>query len=187
VIFVKKNLKNTRIGSAPPPLTEVAGFHAVNSMIPFLFVFLGLILILFEFYLPGAILGFLGSISLLIGILLFASQSSSLIATLLFFVGAAIAVALLIRYAMRRIIGAKPAYSIYLNQDQEGYQASSYDKGTIGKTGLVTADLKPGGFILVEGRQHSAISLSGYIPKGEQVVILGGQEQSLMVTKEHKQ
>jgi membrane-bound ClpP family serine protease len=150
-------------------------------ILPFLLVFLGLILILLEFYVPGTIMGILGGISILTGILLFASQTSSLIAIILFVLGTAIAVGGLIRFAIWRIVHAKPQYSIYSDKDQEGYQASSYDKNAIGKTGIVIADLKPGGYILIEGRQHAAISVGGYIPKGEHVVVVGGQEQSLMV------
>lgn len=154
-------------------------------MTPFLLVILGLLLILFEFYLPGAVLGTLGGISILVGIFLFASQTSSLIAILLFILGSVIAVGLLIRFAIWRIKNAKPQYSIYSNDNQEGYQASSYDKHAIGKTGIVIADLKPGGYILVDGQQQPAISISGYIPKGESVVVIGGQEQSLMVKLYH--
>jgi membrane-bound ClpP family serine protease len=152
-------------------------------MMPFFLVLIGLILILFEFYLPGAVMGILGGISILAGIILFASHTSSLTAIILFVLGSAVAVGLLIRFALWRILHAKPQYSIYLDKDQEGYQASSYDKSTIGKTGIVIADLKPGGFILIEGRQHPAISLSGYIAKWEQVTVVGGQEQSLMVKR----
>lgn len=152
-------------------------------MIPFLLVILGLALILLEFYIPGAVMGILGGISILSGILLFASQTDSLTAIILFVAGTAISVGLLIRFALWRIVHAKPGYSIYSNKDQEGYQASEYDKSAIGKTGIVLADLKPGGYILVDGRQHPAISISGYITKGERVDIIGGQEQSLMVKK----
>lgn len=150
-------------------------------MMPILLVILGLVLILFEFYLPGAVLGILGGISILIGIVLFASQSSSLIAILLFIVITAISTGLLIRFAIWSIVNTKSSYSVYSNDNQEGYQASSYDEKAIGKTGVVIADLKPGGFILVEGHQYPAISISGYIKKGEHVSIIGGQEQSLMV------
>lgn len=152
-------------------------------MIPFLLIILGLILILFEFYLPGAILGILGGVSILVGVVIFASQTSSLTAIVLFIAGTAVAIGVLIRFAIWRIVNAKPNYSIYSNANQEGYQASTYDKAAIGKTGIVIADLKPGGYILVEGRQHPAISISGYIGKGEHVTIIGGQEQSLMVKR----
>lgn len=152
-------------------------------MIPFFLVILGLILILFEFYLPGAVLGVLGGISILAGIIIFASQTTSLIPIILFITGTAIAIGLLIRFAIWRIVNAKPSDSIYSDANQEGYQASSYDHTAIGKTAIVVADLKPGGYILVEGRQQPAISISGYIGKGEHVTVIGGQEQSLMVKK----
>ena len=154
---------------------------------PFILVILGLVLILFEFYLPGAILGILGGISILSGVILFASQTSSFIAIALFIGGTAVAVGILIRFAIWRITHAKPQYSIYSNDNQEGYQASSFDKTAIGKVGVVTADLKPGGYILIEGNQHPAISLSGYIGKGEHVTVTGGQEQSLMVIRSKKE
>ncbi len=126
-------------------------------------------------------MGVLGAISIFAGIFLFASQSSSLIAILLFFVGTGISVWLLIRFALWRIVHAKPDRSIYSNHNQEGFQASSFDVSAIGKTGVVVTDLKPGGYITIEGQQHPAISLTGYIPKGEKVLVVSGQEQSLIV------
>lgn len=152
-------------------------------MTPFLLLLLGLFLILLEFYLPGAIMGILGTLALLAAIVLFASQTDSLMALFLFMIGTAVSVGLLIRFALWRIKHAKPEYSIYSDKDQEGYRASHYDKTTIGKTGTVSTDLKPGGYILIEGKTYPAISISGYIPKGEQAVVMGGQEQSLLVRK----
>lgn len=150
-------------------------------MFPFLLVFIGLVLILIEFYLPGAIMGILGGISILSGIFLFASQSSSPLAIILFFIGTGISVWLLIRFALWRIVHTKSDRSIYSNDNQEGFQASSYNASAIGKTGVVVTDLKPGGYIVIEGEQHPAISLSGYIQKGEKVEVVSGQEQSLIV------
>ena len=148
---------------------------------PFLLVLLGLILIVAEFYLPGGIMAVLGAIAILSGIILFAGETSSLLFLILFIAGTAIGIGLAIRFALWKIIHAKPDYSIYSNQDQEGYVASTFDETAIGKIGLVLSDLKPGGFILINDRQHSAISISGYISKGKEVIVIGGQEQSLMV------
>jgi membrane-bound serine protease (ClpP class) len=150
-------------------------------MNPFLLAFIGLLLILFEFYLPGAIMGILGSLLLIASVVLFALQTSSLLALSLFVIGVVITIILVIRFALWRIVHAKPDYSIYLHKDQEGYQASSFDKTLIGKTGVVLSDLKPGGYILVEGQQYQAISVSGYITKGNLVSIIGGQEESFIV------
>lgn len=152
-------------------------------MISVFLVIIGLILILLEFYIPGAVMGILGGAVILIGIFLFASQASSLISIVLFVIATAFAVGLLIRFAIWRIVHTKPDYSIYSNHDQEGYQASNYDPTAIGKTGIVITDLKPGGFILIEGKQHAAISISGYLTKGTEVKVLEGQEQSLIVKR----
>ena len=154
-------------------------------MIPFLLLIFGLLLIFLEFYLPGAILGTLGALSILGAIYLFASETSSFLAILLFILFSILAVGCVIRFAMWWIVKAKTGYSIYLKEDQEGFQASHYDKTAIGKIGIVVADLKPGGFILIEDQRYPAISLSGYISKGEHVIVLDGQEQSLIV-KRHK-
>ncbi|MFI0435153.1 MAG: NfeD family protein [Parachlamydiaceae bacterium] len=155
-------------------------------MIPFILVMLGLLLILFEFYLPGGVLGVLGGVAIFIAIVLFASQTSSILSLVLFIIGTAVALTLLIRFALWRIVNAKPADSIYSSANQEGYQASSYDTTAIGKQGVVITDLKPGGYILVEGCQQPAISTSGYLVKGDQVLVIGGQEQSLIVKQVKK-
>ncbi|WP_068466346.1 NfeD family protein [Candidatus Protochlamydia phocaeensis] len=156
-------------------------------MMPFIFLLIGLFLILIEFYLPGAIMGIIGSVFVLTSIVLFASQTNSAIAITLFVFGVAVSIGLLIRFAIWRIKHAKPEYSIYLHKDQEGYQASSYDKDAIGKIGIVLSDLKPGGYVLIEGKQHQAISVTGYIPKGEKVLVISGQEESLLVQLSKKE
>ncbi len=152
-------------------------------MMPFLLLILGLFLILLEFYLPGAIMATLGALSLLAAIVLFASQTHSLIALGLFILAAAISVILLIRFAMWQIKRAKPESSIYSDKSQEGYYAAHYDPTAIGKTGVVSTDLKPGGYVVIEGKTYPAISVSGYLAKGEQAVVIGGQEQNLLVRK----
>jgi membrane-bound serine protease (ClpP class) len=149
-------------------------------MISFLLLILGLLLILFEFYLPGAVMGILGGLAILFSIISFA-QTHTLLAVFLFILLAVVSVGLLIRFALWRIVHAKPENSIYLSSDQEGYQASSFDSTAIGKTGIVLSDLKPGGYILIDGKQHQAISITGYIPKDASVIVVSGQEESLIV------
>lgn len=149
-------------------------------MIPYLLLLLGLLLILIEFYLPGAVMGILGGIAIFFSIMLFA-QTHSFIAVVLFTVLSLVFVGAIIRFALWRIVKAKPEHSIYLHKDQEGYQASEYDASAIGKTGIVLSDLKPGGYIVIDGVQHQAISITGYIPKGETVIVVSGQEESLIV------
>lgn len=150
-------------------------------MTPYIFLALGLLLILIEFYLPGAIMGIAGGILIVTSIVLFAMQAASPIWIILYIIGVTIAIIFLVKFALWRIRTAKPGRSIYLESDQTGYQASTYDASVVGKTGVVVTDLKPGGHILVDGKRLQAISQSGYLVKGTTVTILGGQEESLIV------
>lgn len=142
----------------------------------------GLLFIFLEFYLPGAILGAIGGILVAVSVVVFAMEAPP-VATVLYFFSVAILLFLLIRYTLRKIPRTKPEYSIYSNSDQEGYRASKFDRSAIGKIGVVVADLKPGGYIVIDGKKHQAISQSGYIARGEQVLVLAGQEESLIVRK----
>jgi membrane-bound serine protease (ClpP class) len=150
-------------------------------MTRYLLLILGLILLFLEFYLPGAILGTIGAILILFSLILAISESQSGVETALFFVIALIAVIGVIKLALYRIPRGKKGFNIYLNTDQEGYQASTYDKAMIGKKGIVDSDLKPGGYIRIEGKQYQAISVSGYITKGQEVIVIGGEAESLLV------
>lgn len=150
-------------------------------MTPFLFLLLGLFLVLLEFYLPGAVMGVLGGIMILASVVLFAMETTSLWWVLLYIAGVSIILFYLVKFAMWKIRTAKPNRSIYLDSDQTGYQASSFDASLVGKKGIVVTDLKPGGHILVEGKRLQALSQSGYLVKGTEVIVLGGQEESLIV------
>lgn len=150
-------------------------------MTPFILLLLGLLLIFIEFYMPGLIIGSIGGVMVLTSIVLFAQQSNSPVMIVLFVIGTGAALILLVRFAIRQIPRARPGYSIYLHKDQTGYYASSFDASAIGKTGVVLSDLKPGGYIVIDGKKQQAISQSGYITAGSHVIVIGGQEESLIV------
>lgn len=150
-------------------------------MNPFVLLVLGLLLIFLEFFLPGAVFGIFGGILVLWSILSFAMESGSAGWTTLYIIAIIIGVAYLIKFALWKIRHSSSKFSIYLDKDQTGYQASTFDKSAIGKQGVVISDLKPGGYILVDGKQHQAISITGYLTKGTEVIVLSGQEESLIV------
>src|SRR5262245_55552570 len=115
-------------------------------MLPFILWILGLLLILIEFYLPGAIMAIGGGILIIFSIILFATKWQSPLIVGLYVICVATSVGLIIKYALWRIRTARPERSIYSNAYQEGYVASKYDKNAIGKKGIVLSDLKPGGY-----------------------------------------
>jgi membrane-bound ClpP family serine protease len=152
-------------------------------MNPYALWIMGLVLIYMEFYIPGAIFGIAGGLLLLISLFVYASHSESAIGLIAYLLGIAGSLAFTIWLAIWRIRAAKPDYSIYSDKDQEGYVASHYDEKAIGKRGIVLSDLKPGGYILIAGVQHQALSESGYIEKGSEVQVLRGEGESLIVKR----
>ncbi len=156
-------------------------------MIPYILVLIGLLLIYVEFFLPGIVIGTIGGLMVAAGILTFASLSHSALAIILFTLVSLGLAAALIRFALWSIPRTKPERSIYSDSAQNGYYASSYDKSAIGKRGQVVSDLKPGGHIQVLGKVHQAISVSGYLPKGEEVEVISGEGESLVVKQVKKE
>jgi len=154
-------------------------------MLPFVLLAVGLLLIFLEFFLPGGIMGTIGALVVMGSIVLFAMQTESMLYILLYTVGSVVIVALLFRFALWRIRHGEPGKTIYSDDAQEGFTASRFDTTAIGKSGLVDTDLKPGGHIIIDEKRHSAISVSGYISKGEKVKVIGGQGESLTVKKEN--
>lgn len=150
-------------------------------MNPFILLILGLCLIFLEFYLPGAVLGILGAILLIISIVYFAIQSNSPLLVAAYVIAIFIIVGFLIKFALWKIQHTHSRFNIYSGADQEGFQASTFDQSAIGKIGIVLSDLKPGGYISIDGKQHQALSNSGYIVKGSHVKVIGGKEESLIV------
>lgn len=129
-------------------------------------------------------MGIAGGIFILLSLILFATQTDSIVAVALYVIGSCVGMVILIKFAIWRIRTAKPQRSIYSNAAQDGYQAVGYDATAIGKEGIVLTDLKPGGFIIVEGKQQPAISQEGYLSKGTKVKVVGGEESNLIVRKE---
>lgn len=145
----------------------------------YLLLIIGLVLIFLEFFVPGGILGIIGTIFVIASIVTFATDSESILATVLYILGSSLAVIVLFRFALWRIQHNQEG--LYSDKDQEGFTASTYDKTAIGKIGTVCTDLKPGGYILIEGHKYQAQSIDGYVPKGRQVKVISGRAESLIV------
>lgn len=133
---------------------------------------IGLLLIYFEFFVPGGILGVIGAITILASIALFAWENIPVYWTFFYVLSLIALLITTIRLALW-ILKKKP--SMYADDDQSGYVASQYDETLIGIVGKALTDLKPAGYIEVNGAQYQAISESMYIKKGESVKIISGE------------
>lgn len=150
-------------------------------IIALLILVAGLLLVFAEFFLPGAILGTLGALCIAASIVLFAMEAAAAWAVFLYIIGVIVMVVLLIKFALWKIRTGKSGKSIYLNSDQEGYTASEYPESFLGKKGQALSDLKPSGFVAIEGHRWQATSTGGYIVKGADVEVVGGEGAHLIV------
>lgn len=141
-------------------------------------LFIGLVLIFLEFFLPGVILGILGGIAILAGIVVFGYSVHSILWFLLF---GLLSIVLLLVDIKLALFWIKRKKGIYHNKDQAGYVASSFEKEMIDKEGEAASDLKPGGYVLIDGKRFQAVSKTGYITKGTPIQVIGGEGGHLIV------
>lgn len=139
-----------------------------------------LILIYLEFFLPGAILGIFGGVGLFLSILLFLWESAHLWQIISFVVLICFCLVLTVKLALWKL-KQKPAF--FAKQEQSGYVASEFDSALIGKCGEALTDLKPAGYVQVEGARCQAVSESLYIKKGDSIKVVGGEGARLIVRK----
>lgn len=151
----------------------------INALI---FLSIGLLLLFLEFYLPGAILGTVGAVLIVSSIFLYAFQAKSPLYVFIFVVVAALLSLLVVRFALWLIRKTRKSETIFQDRAQVGFVASTFPKEAIGKTVVALTDLKPGGFVLFEGKKVPAISLSGYIEKGKEAVVISGTGDALNVS-----
>ncbi len=152
-------------------------------MSSYLILFLGLLLVFLEFYLPGAVMGTAGAILIVASIIMYATSGASAMAVLIFVVVAIAALAAVIKTAMWSIRRTKKTGSIFLDTDQEGFRASRYEEDLVGKKGICHTLLHPGGFVDIEGKKYAAISNSGFQEKGEKIEVLEVEGETLKVRK----
>ena len=94
---------------------------------------------------------------------------------------------LLVILAARHLVRSKAAYP-YVDQSTqdkaEGYTAFNRSLAQlVGQEGEAFSDLRPAGFILLDGKQYDAESDDGYITRGHKVVVARIRNTNLIVKK----
>ncbi len=152
-------------------------------MTAYLLLFVGLLLVFLEFYLPGAVMGTAGAILIVLSIAWYATSDASGLEILIFIavaIGGVIGVINLALWSIRRTGKAK---SIFLESDQEGYKASRYEEELIGKKGHCHTSLRPGGYVKIDGKKYAAISVSGLLDKQDEIEVMEIEGETLKVRK----
>lgn len=148
-----------------------------------LLLFLGLVMVFFEFYLPGGIMGVIGGALLIGAVIVFAMYSPHPFLSLGFGVVVTVLFVFLVKFALSRIRHSRPESSIYLNTDQEGTKASTFEEEMIGKRGVALTALRPSGHIEIDEKRYQAVSRMGYIKPGEEVEVIRGEGGHLVVQR----
>lgn len=139
------------------------------------------LLIYVEFYLPGGVVGTAGAIIYIVSIVFFAQAADSFALMLAYVALSGTGLVLLFRMALHRIKSAPPGSSVYSEGDQEGYRGSSYDESLLGREGVAHTDLRRSGYVKIDGKRFQAISRMGYVEKGTQIKVIGGEGAHLLV------
>ena len=135
---------------------------------------LALLIIYLEFYLPGGLMAVLGSM------MAFAAIAMSLYSDpklgVIFSICELIAVGITIGLALKHV-----KKHLDLSNTQEGYVSCSFNEEYVGREAVVVKDLRPSGFIEIDGVLCQALSKGQYLKKNTKVKIIDGQGSHFIV------
>ncbi|PTX96618.1 NfeD family protein [Opitutus sp. ER46] len=144
----------------------------------------GIILLVFEVFTPGGILGILGGIAMVAGCVIAFQQfgaTTGAVAT-----GIAVLVLGIMLWA-ELVLLPKTRLGRKLFQD-EAISARSQPEvanavAIVGQQGEAATALAPSGYVVIAGRRYEAWSQTGFLPKGAAVRVIGLDNFRLIVTK----
>ena len=141
----------------------------------------GVLLIGAEIFVPGAVVGTMGVLSLLGAILVAFGMSSVLgfyvAVGVIVLVG--VTVVLWIKFFPRSSLGQK----LTLSEDGKAFKAADSRPALLGKTGTAQSDLRPAGFALLDGQRVDVVSEGGMIRKGQAIRVIRVDGNRIVVRK----
>lgn len=140
--------------------------------IEILLFFLGLVLILFELYTPGAgLFGIAGLICIFASMFLALGADASAVNTLAISLLIAVGVFLVI---LKRLPSSKLWSKFVLKEtetSEAGFISTQNYSSYLGREGLAVTSLRPAGMIVIDGEQIDVVSEGQYIEKGSKVIV----------------
>ncbi|WP_163101898.1 NfeD family protein [Peribacillus alkalitolerans] len=157
----------------------VAGLAGYETLLLFA---LGIVLIVLELFLPGAIWGVLGVIAV-IGSLFLASGN---IVHMTISILIAIVVSLVVSILMVKVFGKKMKFlrRIILTdatKTEQGYVSNKNRLDLIGMEGVALTDLRPSGTVLFEEERVDVVTEGSFIKKGSKVKVLKTEGARIVV------
>jgi membrane-bound ClpP family serine protease len=145
---------------------------------------LGLVLLFFEVFIPGGVLGVLGGLLMLAGCgLAFAEfgTNGGAAATALAVVLVGLTLYIELFVLPKTSLGRKLFLERAIGARSQPPPARSEE--IVGRTGETLTTLAPSGYVLVDGKKYEAASQSGLLPRGSSVKVTGLDNFRLLVTK----
>jgi len=156
-------------------------------IVPIIMALFGLILVYIEFFIPGGIMGLIGGLLLAGSVVIILISDLGALPLLLFIAFVLAALIAAIKIALWQVRKTGKNGTVFLESDQAGFTASFYDKNLIGSLGKAESDLRPSGYISVEGKSYQAVSKGSFICKGSDIQVLGGEGARLIVKEKTKE
>ena len=144
---------------------------------------LGLVCIYLECFIPGGAMAAVGVLCFMGGYLLAYIASSEKAVYIVYTALIAILLPIVIYIALKKIKKSGKKAQFYLEDDQEGFKASVFNRSLIGKEAITSSPLKPSGYVELEGTSLQVVSEQGFIQKGVRVIILRGEGSRYIVKK----
>jgi membrane-bound serine protease (ClpP class) len=144
----------------------------------YFFLIAGALMIFLEFFVPGMVIGALGIVLVAASVVFFAMQTTSTLYLLLYVAAVVIFLIAVFKLAVWRIRSSK---SFFATEDQAGTRAGGYDAKLIHCLGVAETDLRPAGWVTIQGQTLQAMSQGDFIAKGTSVVVTGGEGSEIIV------
>lgn len=143
----------------------------------------GLVLLGFEVFVPGAVLGILGALALLGGVVVAFMEYGQTGGWTAFGVASA-AVGGLLFLEFRVLPRTRMGKRLFLESAVTGTsQPAIAEAGVVGRTGETLTPLSPSGYVDIDGKRYEAFCRSGFVPKGTPVRVVAVDTFRLIVSK----
>ena len=145
---------------------------------------LGIVLLFFETFVPGAVLGILGGICLLIGCGVGFADYGVMGGALAVAIAASLA-GLMFYFQFFLLPKTRFGKKMFLQTSISGasHAPVAQSNEVVGHTGEALTTLAPSGFVQIDGKRYEASSQSGLIEQGATVKVTGLNNFQLIVSK----
>lgn len=150
------------------------------TLIATLFV-VGVILLGFEVFVPGGILGVLAGLSMLAGTALAFIDFGMTGGLLALFIGAAMVGGMLF-FEFKILPQTTLGRRLFLRSEVSGVASPARERDYVGAVGVALTAMGPTGYIEIDGKRLEAFSRSGFIEAGTAVAVIGADNFRLIVT-----